>query len=101
MIHLQVIAVSRHRSGIVDTTIIKWEGEQCRRERKVGAEWEEVELRIELQERPVIEIANISGDCIIASNGGILKLVINNPILFGCLKVNDVIPLVTKREPVN
>ena len=88
-------------SGVVDTTIIKWEGDKCTKERKAGAEWEEVELRVELDDKPTIEVANISGDCFIANNNGVLRLIINNPILFGCLKVNDVIPLVTKREPVN
>lgn len=101
MIHLQVIAVSRHRSGVVDTTIIKWDGDKCSKERQAGAEWEEVELRVELEEKPTIQVANVQGDCFIANEGGLLKLIINNPILFGCLKVNDIIPLVTKREPVN
>lgn len=99
-IRLQVITVSRHRSGIYDTTIIKWEGEQCTKERKAGAEWEEVELRVELQEKPTIEVANVQGDVFIANPGGTLKLIINNPILFGCLCVNDIIPLISKREPI-
>lgn len=100
-IRLQVITVSRHQSGVHDTTVIKWEGEQCVKERKAGAEWEEVELRVEFQEKPTIEIANITGDAFIANAEGTLKLIINNPILFGCLRVNDIIPLISKRDKIS
>lgn len=100
-IRLQVITVSRHHSGIHDTTIIKWEGEQCSKERRAGAEWEEVELRVELQEKPTIEVANVQGDAFIANPGGTMRLIINNPILFGCLRVNDIIPLVSKRDKIS
>lgn len=101
MIHLEVITVSRHKTSIQDTTIVKWNGEQCSKERKPGAEWEEVELRIKPEEKHSIEIANIGGDSYIATNAGTIKIIINNPILFGHLKVGDTIPLVTKREPIN
>jgi hypothetical protein len=99
-IRLQVITVSRHKSGVVDTTIIKWDGELCTKERVAGAEWEEVELRVELEEKPTIRVANVDGDAMIANANGTLKLIINNPILFGVLRVNDIIPLISKRDKV-
>jgi hypothetical protein len=100
-IHLQVIRVSRHQSGIEDTTVIRWEGDRCTKERKAGAEWEEVELRVELEEKPTICVANITGDAFIAGQYGTFRIIINNPILFGHLKVNDIIPLVNKRDRIN
>ncbi len=99
-IRLQVIKVSKHQSSIVDTTVIRWDGEHCSKERKAGATWEEVELRVELEDNPTIEVANVSGDAFIANPGGVLRIIINNPVLFGCLKVNDIIPLISKREPI-
>jgi len=99
-IRLQVIQVSRHHSGVHDTTVIKWEGEQCTKERRAGAEWEEIELKVELQEKPTICVANIEGDAFVANNGGVIRLIINNPILFGCLQVNDIIPLISKRDKI-
>lgn len=100
-IRLQVITVSRRQSSVVDTTVIRWDGEHCTKERKAGAEWEEIELRVELQEKPTICVANIEGDAFIANSEGTVKLLINNPILFGLLKVNDIIPLVSKRDKIN
>ncbi len=102
-IRLQVITVSRRQSSVVDTMVIKWDenGECCTKERQAGAEWEEIEFRIELQEHPTICVANVEGDAFIANGEGKIKLIINNPILFGHFKVNDVIPLITKRNPLN
>ncbi len=100
-IRLEVIKVSRHHSGVIDTTVIKWEGDECKKERVAGATWEEIELRVELEDKPTIMIANVEGDAVIASPGGIIRIIINNPVLFGMLKVNDVIPLITKRERID
>jgi len=101
MIQLEVITVSRHRTNVHDTVIVKWEGEQCSKERKAGAEWEEVELRMKPEERHAIEIANIWGDAYIAVGGGIIKLIINNPIFFGSFRVGDIVPLAITRQPPN
>lgn len=101
MIELEVITVSRHKTNVQDTITVKWEGEECKKERSSGAEWEEVELKIKQEERHSIEIANIWGDAYIASGGGLIKLVINNPIFFGTFRVGDIIPLGTIRQPPN
>jgi hypothetical protein len=93
IIYLQVLSVSRHNSSQYRTAVIRWEGEKSDKETKQGAEWEEIELRILQEEKPTIEVANIIGNAFIA--GSTMKLIINNPALFGTLKVNDIVPLVS------
>ncbi|VVB55262.1 Uncharacterised protein [uncultured archaeon] len=54
-----------------------------------NSEWEEVEFRTELEEKPVIQIGNVAADCILI--GEPIKLIINNPDLFGTYKTGDII----------
>lgn len=104
MIQLEVITVSRHKTNVHDTVIVKWDGEKCSKERKTGSEWEEVELKIKQEEHHTIERSNICGDAYITTDDnfkGTIKLIINNPIFFGSFRVGDIVPLAITRQPPN
>jgi hypothetical protein len=93
-IRFVVISVARRISSAFRTIRYKYEGENCKGEHIAEAEWEEVEFTTEYEEKPVIQVANVSGN---ASLGGTCKLVINNPDLFGTYKVGDIIEFTPTR----
>lgn len=93
----EVISVSRRKSSQIGTYHITYtkEGEQ-KKERIEGAEWEEIELQIKLEDKPSIQVANTEGDAFFA--GGTVKLIVNNSDMFGTFHIRDIIPLIVAKE---
>jgi hypothetical protein len=105
VIRLQVLSVSHHSSSTVNTVVTvypatpdkegRYIGEKLSRQ---GGEWEEVQLRVELEERPTIQVANFIGNAFIDGPGMVTKLIINDPTLFGTFKIGDIVPLIPIQE---
>lgn len=95
MIQFRIVAIARRTSSEVDTIHYTYENEEKKSERKHGAEWEEVEFAIAQEEKPIIQIANVQGDAFLPSAP--IKLIINNPELFGMYKVGDIIEFIAVR----
>lgn len=111
MIHLQVVSVSHQNSSRVNTTLLTYQEGKDEPEKKVepGAEWEEIILQVQAEDKPSIQVANIRGNAFLA--GGIMepdgsmspnciKLIVNKREWFGTFKTGDIIPLVTVREDI-
>jgi len=98
MIQLHVISVTRKSSSEVRTAHYTYENDNRKVKWTDGAEWEEVEFREEFFDQPTIQVANITGDYMLI--GGAVKLIINNPDLFGTYKVGDIINLMPNRVEV-
>jgi hypothetical protein len=90
VIRFRVTGVARRSSSEVNTVHFTYnEKDEAQPERKIGAEWEEVEFTTVEDEKPVIQVANIQGNVYLPNAP--IKLLINNPDLFGIYKVGDVI----------
>ena len=97
MIKLQVVAVDRRSSSQIGTIRTTYDEKGIGTpERTHGAEWEEIQLSMVLEEKPTIQIGNISGSAVISQ--GYIKLIINEPKLFGTYKIGDVIDLIPKEH---
>ncbi len=91
-VKLQVVAINRRNSSLVATTHYTYEGEERKSKQTPGAEWEEVEFSVLQDEKPTIQIANITGSAFFVNN--VVKLIINDSNLFGTYKVGDTIDLI-------
>ena len=90
MICFVVTDVTRRKSSQISTLRFSYsEGKAPESKREYGAEWEEVEFRVEEEKQPPIQVANIIGSAFL---NGTSKLILNNPELFGSFKVGDIIP---------
>jgi hypothetical protein len=90
MIMFKITQVSRHKSSETRTKHFEYDKDGTRKERAVqGAEWEEVEFIVNVEDNPVIGISNVEGDGYLRDS---VKMFINNPELFGTFKVGDLIP---------
>jgi len=87
-IQFRVTAVNKKSSSEVDTIRYTYENDERKGTRTAGAEWEEIEFTIQLEDQPAIGIANITGSAYLAGNP---KLIINDKELFGTYKVGDII----------
>jgi hypothetical protein len=98
-IQFRVTATARRTSSEVNTIRYIWKDGMGEAESKQikGVEWEEIEFTTIEEEQPVIQVANVKGNAYLPNSP--IKLVINNPELFGIYKVGDIIdfmPLRTK-----
>lgn len=90
VIRFRVAGVARRSSSEVNTVRITYDEKgEGKPTRKAGAEWEEVEFTTVDEDKPVIQVANIQGNVYLP--GAPIKLIINNPDLFGIYKIGDVI----------
>lgn len=96
MIQFRVTAVSRRASSEVNTLHYTYDEKGTQQTRRVpGAEWEEVEFDVPQELKPAICVANISGDGFLLQAP--VKLIVNNPQLFGMYKIGDLIPFIPAR----
>lgn len=106
MIQFRIVSVALRQSSEVNTirytygpsTIPEDHGEETQTSKSAGAVWEEVEFAIVEQEKPSIQVANVSGDGYLVSSP--VKILINNPDLFGKYKVGDIIDFMPRTEPL-
>lgn len=103
MIRFCVVTVTKKASAEVPTIRYTYEkpsgSEETEKKaaRTEGAEWEEIGFAVEGEEKPAIQIANVTGNAFLV---GQPKLIINNPDLFGMYKVGDVIEFIPMRPDV-
>jgi hypothetical protein len=71
-----------------------WKDGKSKADQIQGAEWEEVEFTTVYEEEPTLQVANVQGDVFLPQ--GPIKLLVNNPALFGTFKVGDVIDFMPK-----
>jgi hypothetical protein len=105
----RVTAVARRTSSEVNTIYYTYESKKESEniegeliavpKRKDGAEWEEVEFSTIREEKPTVQVANIAGNVFLPSSP--VKLIINNPDLFGTYKVGDIIDFMPKNETLS
>jgi hypothetical protein len=104
MVHFKVISVSRHSSLEVTTTHYTFEksGRKSGKREEKG-EWEEIVLRLNLEDNPIIQVGHSFGDIAMDGTGDHdnLKLRLNNPKLFGTFKVGDIASLEVLNIPRN
>jgi hypothetical protein len=96
MIQFRITAVARRASSEVNTINYSYaaDGSQTHT-RTPGAEWEEVEFMTTEELKPVIQVANVSGDGFLLQAP--VKLIVNNPLLFGMYKVGDIVNFIPTR----
>jgi hypothetical protein len=95
LIQLRIVSIRQVQSSEVNTVRYIHKGEETTTEKTYGGIWEEIEFAIVPEDKPVIQIANVTGDGFLV--GSPIKLIINNPDLFGSFKVGDVIDFVPTR----
>lgn len=103
MIRFRVTSTMRKSSAQVDTVHYTYDekGERDKGARTNGAQWEEVEFEVALEEHPTIQISNVIGAAILV---GKPKIIINDPSLFGTYEIGDIIeftPTRVERQSAN
>jgi hypothetical protein len=98
MIQFRIVSVALRQSSEVNTVRYTYTGDETQTSKSIGAVWEEVEFAIVEQDKPSIQVANVSGDGYLVSSPA--KVLINNPDLFGKFKVGDVIDFIPRTEPL-
>lgn len=101
MIEFKVVSVARHLSSEVDTSYLDWKDNDVARKKKIGGEWEEITLKLPIENKPTLQVGNIIGNVAIEGAENYIKLRLHDPKLFGTFKVGDTASLLVLTIPQN